>query len=359
MQLSEASSPAFEILAAQVRLRGVTRVLGKDSHMPSIGWGLIGTGEVSRSFAADLTYETGSRRVAVASRDARRAGAFARESRVERAYQGLEALLADPEVDVVHIGTPHGTHRDIALSALAAGKHIVVEKPIALNRSQAEEIASAAASAGLFAMEGMWMKFNPAYRAVLDTITAGDIGTPKSVRASFGVPFPTDTGSRWSAELGGSTLLDQGIYPITLVMAVLGTPTEISARGEVRPDGVDLTAHMTFEFGGGRYAQIAVSMIDFCEPTATVNGSSGWITLPTPFWAASYFQTHSGSDPEQLAKGIRTDRPSIGNGFTPMIQHVNEAVTTGLTQSPIHPLSDTLEVFDVLDEVRGQLLSLT
>ncbi|MDQ0691300.1 Gfo/Idh/MocA family protein [Arthrobacter sp. W4I7] len=129
--------------------------------MRPVRWGLIGTGEISRNFAADLTSATGSRRLAVASRSASRGAAFAAECAVERAYASVDALLDDPDVDVVHIGTPHGTHRALALRALGAGKPIVVEKPIGLNRAEVEEISDAAASAGLFAMEAMWMKFKP------------------------------------------------------------------------------------------------------------------------------------------------------------------------------------------------------
>lgn len=325
--------------------------------MTLTNWGLIGTGEITGSFAADLTPETGSRRLAVASRDADRASAFAVEHGIDRPYAGVDALLADPDVDVVHIGTPHGTHRDLALQVLGAGKHVVIEKPIALDRGQAEEIHAAAAEAGLFAMEGMWMKFNPAYRSLLAAVGAGDIGEPRSVRASFGIPFPTDTGSRWSAELGGSTLLDQGIYPITLAMALFGVPIEIIARGQMRPDGVDLAEHVTLEFSDGRFAQVAASMVEFCDLSATVNGTSGWATVPTPFWATSRYRVHAASAADRFMQGVETEIPLIGNGFTPMIEHVNVAIAAGRTESDIHPLSDTLAVFDVLDEIRSQLLS--
>ncbi|MDQ0691299.1 Gfo/Idh/MocA family oxidoreductase [Arthrobacter sp. W4I7] len=182
------------------------------------------------------------------------------------------------------------------------------------------------------------------------------IGRPRSVRASFGIPFPMDVGSRWSAELGGSTLLDQGIYPITLALDVFGAPTEIIARGRMRADGVDLAEHVTLEFADGCYAQLAASMVEFCELTASVNGTKGWIAIPTPFWATHTFRTHaSGGEPGSFVEGIETASPVEGNGFGPMIEHVNAALAAGDLESPIHPFRDTLAVFDVLDAIRAEL----
>ena len=329
--------------------------MGASAASAPVRWGVVGTGDVSRGLAADITEAIGAHPHAVASRNATRAADFARDLGFERSYGGLDALLQDPEVDIVYIGTPHGTHHDIAIQALRAGKHVLVEKPIALNRAQAEHIAAVAAEEGRFAMEAMWMKFSPLFRRVMDDVDAGTIGEPRSVRASFGVPFPTDTGSRWSAELGGSTLLDQGIYPITFAMALFGSPTEVLARGTTRPDGVDLAVHVTLEFEDGRYAQLSASMVDFCELSATVNGAQGWLTVLPPFWAGSRYRTHAASIGPGLLDGVETAVEIVGNGFTPMIEHVNRAILAGQRQSDIHPLSDTLAVFEVLDEVRSQL----
>lgn len=321
----------------------------------AIGWGLVGTGEVSRSFAADLTEPTGSRRSAVSSRDGNTARVFADEFAFARAHEGLDAILSDPDVDVLYIATPHGTHRDIAIQALEAGKHVLIEKPAALNGEQVAEIAAVARQEGLFAMEAMWMKFNLLFRRLFNDIQAGVIGEARSVQASFGLPFPTDSGSRWSAELGGSTLLDQGIYPLTLATAVLGEPIEVIARGRMRPDGVDLSTHVTLEFEGGRFAQLSASMVDFSGLSAAIHGTRGWIDIPVPFWAGSKFLTHNASDEAAFRSGQETELLPTGNGFTPMIEHVNDMVRSGRTESTVNPLEDTLAVFKIMDEIRAQL----
>jgi predicted dehydrogenase len=323
--------------------------LGADA----VRWAFVGTGDVSKSIAADFGTESGSKRVAVASRSAAGGSDFASQFGFERSGD-LEEVLSMPDVDAVYIATPHGTHRDIALKALAAGKHVLIEKPMGIDRAQVEEIFEAASARGLFAMEAMWMKFSGSFRKLMDHVAEGAIGDVRSVRASFGVAFPTDQGSRWSAELHGSTLLDQGIYPVTMAMMVLGSPDEIIARGSMRPDGVDLAEHVTFEYDGGRYAQLAASMVDYAEPTASINGTKGWISVPWPFWATDRFATHSGELME-LFQPTTTETAREGNGFVPMIRAANEAIKAGGLESPLHTRAATLEVFRVLDEIRSQL----
>ncbi|NKF32302.1 Gfo/Idh/MocA family oxidoreductase, partial [Pseudomonas sp. BGM005] len=111
-------------------------------------------------------------------------------------------------------GTPHVTHFDYARQALELGRHVLCEKPIALNAHEVRELASIAARSGAFLMEAMWMKFNPLHQRVVEIVQSGAIGEVRSVRGAFGAPFPRDDSSRWKP--GGSTLLDQGIYPVTL-----------------------------------------------------------------------------------------------------------------------------------------------
>lgn len=328
----------------------------ESSQNPVLGWGVIGTGQISHTVAADMTEDAGCRRVAVASRDQDRADQFAAEHGFARGYGSAGDLLADPAIDVVYIATPHGTHREIALDAIRHGKHILIEKPAALNRGEVEAIRKAAAAAGIFAMEGMWMKFSPLFQSLLADIRGGAIGEVRSVAAGFGFPFPAG-GSRWSAELGGSTLLDQGIYPISLATTLLGTPTDISARGQVTEDGVDLAEHITLEFDGGGYAQLAVSMIDFVDTSAVINGTAGWISIPRPFFAGSSYTVHAGATAEELFAGRHVEVALEGNGYVPMIRHVNQMIAQGKRESDVHPWSDCVSVFEVMDTARQQLLT--
>jgi predicted dehydrogenase len=321
----------------------------------ALNWAIVGTGDVSRFIAADLAEVAGARRHTVCSRDLARADRFRQEYGFERGVSALDDLLGDSAVDVVYVATPHATHAAIAVRALEAGKHVLIEKPIAVDVREAEQIASAARDADRFAMEAMWMKFNPVYLEVLMEVRRGVIGTPRSVRASFGLPFAPAASDRWSADRASSTLLDQGIYPVTLALDVLGAPDRISAGGTLRDDGVDLAVHATFEYADGRFAQLGASMTEYHEPTATVSGTEGWITIDAPFWAATGYDARCGPIRTALFEPKPVQQARRGFGYVPMLEAVNEAILDGRTQHPLHPLDSSIEVLGILRSISQHL----
>jgi predicted dehydrogenase len=321
--------------------------------MGDIRWGMVGTGDVSHMIAPDFALADGASLAAVCSRSRDRSEAFGAEHSVERTYHSLTDLLDDETIDAVYIATPHATHHEFALQALRAGKHVLIEKPMALNGAEVRDIFEHASRSGLLGMEAMWMKFNPAIAQLRALVIGGQVGEPRSVRASFGLPFPSETGSRWSAEMGGSALLDQGIYPITLAHMIFGAPVSIVASGVTREDGVDLTEHMTLEYVGGRFAQLASSMVEYIEPTASINGTAGWIQVGAPFWSATALEVHSGSIADALFRPTRHEFSREGRGFVPMIRAASEAVRGGSPYS--HSPAEVLGVFDTIDTIRAQL----
>ncbi|GGN40592.1 Gfo/Idh/MocA family protein [Streptomyces fuscichromogenes] len=327
--------------------------------LDEVRWAIVGTGAVSRHIAADLAAVPEAGRAAVLSRSLARARAFADEFGFSRAFDDIDVLVADSQVDAIYIATPHALHAPMALQAIAAGKHVLVEKPLAVNATEARRIAEAAQRHGVFAMEAMWMKFNPSFRAFVDQARAGRIGDIRAVRGYFGLPLGPADSTLWSAELSSSTLLDQGIYPVTLALELLGTPSGITADGHVRADGVDLTEYVTLRYDGGQVAHLAASMVQFIEPTASVSGTAGWMTIPAPFMQATQYATHA-TDGALTAKLFspeisRFDRE--GHGYVPMLRTVTDAIRRGDTEHEWHPLRASVEVFDVLDSIRSALAS--
>ena len=318
----------------------------------SLRWGVVGTGDVSRSIASDLRLLDPAGLAATCSRSVGRAREFATEFGFQRAHGSIDELLADDAVDIVYVGTPHSTHADLAVAALEAGKHVLIEKPLGVDAFEVERVADAARAAGRFAMEAMWMKFHPYYRAMLDDLRAGAIGEITTVRAYFGLPFGARDSRRWSRELASSTLIDQGIYPVTLALDVLGEPLTITASADVRDDGVDLSGHATLGFGGGRYAHIAASMVGYLEPSASVSGTGGWMTVPAPFWAGDRYTRHSGEIGAALMSPTTVTFERDGHGYVPMLRAVAEAISLCRVEHPIHPLSSSLAVARVLDSIR-------
>ena len=259
----------------------------------------------------------------------------------------------DDEVDVVYIGTPHSTHAALAVRALEAGKHVLVEKPLAANADELQMVIDAARRHGRFAMEGMWMKFHSYYRALLAELRSGGIGEVSSIRASFGLPFGEVDAPRWSAELASSTLLDQGIYPVTLGMRRLRTARRRSRPGDGSgPTASTSTSKRRLTFEDGRSAHLAASMVRYVDPSASINGTSGWITVPAPFWATDRYVRHIGSIPDALMSPSTAEFTREGMGYVAMLRAVQDAIASGLTEHPLHPLDDTLAVARTLDSIR-------
>lgn len=324
----------------------------------TLGWGIAGTGDVSRYICSDLALLDSAARVAVASRDRERAVAFAAEHGFERGSI-FEDLLSDESVDIVYIATPHSTHVDLAMAALRAGKHVLIEKPLGVDAADVERLIAAAREAQRFAMEAMWVRFSPHYRSLLAEVREGTIGRMGGMRASFGLPFHNPDSTHWSAEKRSSTLLDQGIYPVTLASDLFGIPTSIQAGMRTRADGVDFSVYATLGYAGGEQAQLAASMIEYIDPSASINGEAGWISIPAPFWATDKYTRHSGAISDAFLSPMTIMFEREGFGYVPMLRAVTEAVLGGEREHPLHPLAQTKTVTQILDTIRAAAHPLT
>lgn len=317
-----------------------------------LGWGVVGTGDISRYLVSDLRLLDSARRVAVSSRSVERAESFAGEFGFDRSYGHVDGLLSDEDIDVIYIGTPHSTHAALAIRALNAGKHVLVEKPLATSADELQAVVETARRRGRFAMEAMWMRFQPYYQALLADVRSGGIGEVTSVRASFGLPFGSPDATRWSADLASSTRLDQGIYPVTLAYDVLGKPVDVESWARFRADGVDLDIDVRLSYDGGRSATLAASMVRYVDPSASLNGATGWITVPAPFWATDRYIRHAGSIQNSLMSPSTIQFDREGMGYAVMLRAVDEAIASGRTEHPLHTLDDSLAVARVLDSIR-------
>jgi predicted dehydrogenase len=316
-----------------------------------IRWGIAGPGGIAARFAGAMTLVDDGQIVAVASRSAERAAAFADRFDVTAGYDDYRALAEDPAVDAVYVATPHARHEADTLTYLAAGKHVLCEKPAALNATQARRMVDAAATSGLFLMEAVWSRFLPSYRRLVDVIGRGRIGTPLQVDGSFGFRRPVDPTHRlFDAHLGGGALLDLGIYPIQLCTLVLGPIQSVAARGVIGATGVDeqVAAVLRHERGGLGVIQAAISVPLAC--TARISGSDGWIDLPAFMHCPTSLTVMAGvSQPEVV------DASFEGDGFEFEIAEVHRCLAAGLTESPTMPWAETLALAEAMDSVRAQI----
>lgn len=314
-------------------------------------WGLIGTGWIADSFAADLACTESGRVVAVGSRRMETANRFADRFDIPNRHASYEALVADPDVDVVYIATTHAQHHEHALLALNAGKPVLVEKAFTLNARQAREVVAVARSRRLFCMEAMWLRFHPLIRAACEIAASGRIGEVVGVRADLSRRFEFDPAGRlFDLSAGGGALLDLGVYPATFAWLVLGRPDSVSATGALSPTGSDVTVAMQWGYGDGRVAQVYCSAAGASPYAALITGTAGWIRVESRVHRPSALTVHTDAGDETV-----TADEVPGNGYGLEISEVSRCLGEGLTESPLVPLDDTIDILDVIDEARRQL----
>ena len=316
----------------------------------SFAWGMVGHGNISAKFRAAMEVVDGPDIVAVAGRDAGRAQAYATEHQIAAAFASVDEMLAAGGLDAVYICTPHPAHLTPALACIAAGVPVLVEKPLTPNYEMSKQLADAASSAGVFAMEAMWTRFLPVYADVRAWIDDGRVGEVQQLEASFGFRAPMMPELRlFTPELAGGATLDVGVYPIGLAQWLFGAaPEAVHAAGTVGDTGVDGHVAILASYPGGGLAQLGCAIRANLANRAVIRGTDGHIEIPI-FWNAQSATLHAGSEPEI------TSTPHRASGFEYQIEEVMACVADGQTESGAMPMASSLQIAEVCDEVRHQL----
>jgi len=313
-------------------------------------WGILATGTIAGAFAEDLARVPDADLVAVGSRTPDRAREFAQRYAIPRAYGSWAELAADPDLDVVYVATPHSAHHPAARLCLEAGRAVLCEKAFTLDLATATDLVELARERGLFLMEAMWMRCNPAIRRLVDLVAAGRIGEVRAVHADFGLAGRLPPTHRLHArELGGGALLDLGVYPVSFAQLILGEPADIAAWATLTPERVDDNTGMLFGYAGGALATLTCSLVADTPRVASVSGTEGRIELARGFFRPDTLLLYRGDEVESMHV------PYEGLGYVHEIVEVQRCLGLGLTESPLVPLADTLAVMRTLDAVRAQI----
>ena len=314
-------------------------------------WGILGPGNIAAKFAAGVAALTDQEVVAAGSRTQASADRFADRFDIRRRHVGYEALVADPEVDAIYVATPHNFHREHTLLALRHGKHVLCEKPFAINAAEAQEMVDAARAAELFLMEAMWSRFLPIIVEARRLISDGAIGTVQMVQADFGFRASFNPASRlFDPALGGGALLDVGVYPVSLATMLLGEPDRIAAVAALGATGIDENTGMLFGYPGGEVALLATTVRASTLQEAIILGSNGSIRLHSPWWVGNTLTLQrAGHDAEVIV------RPFIANGYSHEAMEVADCVRAGRLESESMSLDESLRVMRIMDTVRAQL----
>jgi predicted dehydrogenase len=317
----------------------------------TINWALAGTGKIANKFLIGLG-ATGGRATAVFSRTQENAQRFAAQNGIEKTYTHYDHMLEDPDIDVVYIGTPHTSHKDLAVRALRAKKAVLCEKPCAINAGELREMLQAARENNVFFMEAMWTRFTPALVKVREWLSQGLIGEASMIEANIGFRAPFDPKDRlFNPELGGGALLDVGIYPLSMISMVFGgkKPDNIISHIYTGQTGVDEKTMAILSYGRSQVAYAAASLTTQLSNDLWIYGTLGMIHIPNFIWARDAELLVNGED-----KLLFATENYISNGYNYEAEEVMRCIRAGKTESEIMPWDESLVLMETMDKIRAQ-----
>lgn len=325
-------------------------------------WGILSTGHITHSFAKAVVECKGESLAAVGSRRKEQAEAFAEQYKIPTSYDSYEALLADKTIEAVYIGTPHPFHAEWSIKAAQAGKHVLCEKPLAMNVGEVQDMLDAAREHKVLLMEAFMYRCHPQTHRILQIIQKGIIGQVRVIRSSFS--FDRDLGLQhrlFNKDLGGGGILDLGCYPVSMSRLLAGAavgkpyaePDEVlvaACLGE--KSGVDEYASAVLRFPGGILAELSCGIrVERESGTLVIYGSEGRLEVPSPWHCGmtagetELFHYRNGSQEPEAIK-VR----SITSLYASEVETFSEAVRAGRVSPPAMTPEDSLGNMAVLEK---------
>jgi xylose dehydrogenase (NAD/NADP) len=294
-----------------------------------VRWGILGCARIAeRALIPALREVRNAELYGIAARDAARAKAWAKTYEIPKAFRDYGALLEDPDIQAVYIPLPNHLHAEWTVRAAQAGKHVLCEKPMALDAREVASMFAAARPAGVSLMEAFMYRFHPQFEKTMSLVRSGALGNIKEVRATFSFVLagPKDD-YRHKADMGGGALYDVGCYAINAARTVFGVePVSVFAKSRLEPEtGVDAATSLLLEFPEDRYALLDCAFDTSFQSRLEIAGSRARLTLPRAF-SAKHFDVEI-----QLAKsdGVETNLVPAANQYSRMVEHFGEAVLDG------------------------------
>ena len=312
-------------------------------------WGIVGLGKIANGFVKDLIQLEPMVLDAVASRSLDKADAFKSQYGANKAYGCYDDLFNDQEVDIVYIATPHNSHMSLSIAAMKAGKHVLCEKPIAINQAQMQMMIDQAKESKVFLMEALWTRFNPSILKIFELINSGANGQLNYINADFCFQrdFPVES-RMLDISLAGGSLLDIGIYPVFLAYLLMGMPKEILASAHFHQTGADLQTTAILKYDSG-FANIMSSVRSQSDMVAEIHGDKGSIIIDTVWHETEGFKLILGDE-------IKTFHyPKKGKGYTYEIQDCYDSLVAGKCESDHWSLQDSFNLVSILDSIREKI----
>ncbi len=321
--------------------------------MRSYRWGVIGPGTIAEYFASDLTLVQAPQTItAVLSDHERSVNEFANKYNIEQRFLGLDDFIRNSKVDIAYIATPHPLHYEAIKACLQHHIAVLCEKPIVINHEQFEDIRNLSEINNTFLMEGMWIRFLPHVKKLLELISANKIGEVISVQASMSFKAPRDEGNRYfDPEKGGGSLLDLGVYCVFLSTILLGMPASVKAIGKLSDKNIDEACAILLSYNNNSYAMLESSLLVKQNGPAEIFGSTGVIRLLSP-----WFEKSHGIEVESNSGEIhKTPFDWEGHGLQFEIEEVANCISNQKIESDLMPHALTKMILEIMDKIRGQI----
>lgn len=315
----------------------------------TIGWGIVGLGNIAASFAKDLALVSGGQLIGVASRSLEKAEAFGNQFQAKYHFGSYQELFKCNEVDVVYIATPHTSHAELSIMAMNMGKNVLCEKPFGINSKEVAIMVTAAEKNGVFLMEAMWSRFNPSIKKVKQLVSDGVIGEIGYLHADFAFYALNRSveGRLLNRSLAGGSLLDIGIYPIFLAYLMLGIPKKISAVSNFYKTGVEIQTSMIFNYPTAQ-AILYSGLNSDSAMKAEIAGSAGSLFLHSRWHEAQGYSFQNEEGLQQF------NLPTTGKGYSHEIEEVHYCLNENEKESKLWSLKDSRNLMAIMDEIRKE-----
>ena len=327
-----------------------------------VRWGILGTGKIARIVAAALAESRDGSLVAVGSRNADRSEAFGREFGVARAHPSYDRVIGEPDVQVVYVATHHPSHRGLAVAAADAGKHVLCEKPMAVNAADASAIVDAARRNDVLLLEAFAYRHHGQTSRLRELLRDHAIGEVRMVDAVFGYDAgPKPENYLLVRELAGGAILDVGCYTTSMAHLVatesagddVVQTTEVAGSARFAPSGVDVSSAATLSFETGLLARVACSIEAALDSRVRIDGSGGRITVPSPWLPGRIGSAATIAIERRGAELDVIDIPLDRGVYVTEVDVVNASVRSGARSASAMSWDDSLANMRTLDRWRA------
>ena len=329
----------------------------KSSESKPLRWGIFGAGWIADAMMKTAQKNSDQKFVAVASRTPGKAEAFAKTFNMESAHNSYEELAARDDIDAIYIATLPSDRLEVALIAINAGKHVLIEKPITMDLAEAEQIYAAAKKMKVLAVEAMWTRFLPQMDIARQLVSDGTLGEIDLVisnfcQANLAVPRLFTLG-------GGNPIIDMGIYPIAFSQQFLGDPREIHSFGKLHPNQIDEETHAFMRFESGARSNFVLSARTSLPIWGAVSGKNGAISFGTPWFTPTSITLHGNGLNDPLATWEDDLGMPAHLGLIHQVHAFAQYLEQGLLEAPLYTHKESLANIDTALKIAHQIGTIT